>query len=172
MHIERPAPSEYAPFYQKYVDRVAGGEDLIGLLRRQPAALRAVLAAIGEDRADYRYAPGKWSVKESVGHMLDTERVFAYRALRIGRGDATPLPGFDQDAYVPHDNLEGRTLASLADAFERLRAANLDLFEHFDAAALGRTGTASEHPVSVRALLYIVAGHAEHHLRILEERYR
>lgn len=169
MRIEKPAPSEYAPYYQKYLDQVEG--DVLGVLRRQPAEMRRVLDLLGEARGDHRYAPGKWTVKESVLHVLDTERVFAYRALCISRGEAQPLPGFDQDAYAANAGVAGRGVAWFADAFERLRAANLDLFESFDDAMLRRAGVASGYPVSVRALLYMVAGHAQHHIRLLETRY-
>lgn len=170
MIIEHPAPDEYAPFYQKYIELITE-DDLLAVLRRQPEEMRRLLASLGEERADYRYAPGKWSVKEVVGHTIDSERIFAYRALRIGRGDETPLPGFDQDVFVANDPMTGWTLAGLADAFERARAANMDIFEHFDASALRRVGTANGFTVSVRALLYIAAGHARHHMRLLETRY-
>lgn len=168
--IERPSTSEYAPFYAGYLAQLTD-EDPFAVLRAQPDALRQLLAALGSDRDDYRYADGKWSVKEVVGHIIDTERIFAYRALRIGRGDTTPLPGFDQDAYVAASDLSGRSTADLADVFARQRAATLDVFTPMDTPVLKRMGEASGVPVSVRALLYMIAGHTRHHLKILETRY-
>ncbi|SDX45539.1 DinB family protein [Hymenobacter psychrophilus] len=164
-----PAATEYAPFYANYV-RLAGSDPLQAL-RTQPLVLRQLLAGLSDEQVRFRYAPGKWSIKEKLVHMIDTERIFAYRALRIARGDATPLPGYEQDDYVPLSEADGRPLASILAEYDAVRAATCCLFESFGAAAAERSGTASGQPVSVRALVYMLAGHEAHHLQLLQERY-
>ena len=168
--IDRPAATEYAPYYERYISRVPDG-DLIELLERQLEDTLALLRAVPEERADARYAPGKWSIKEVVGHLSDTERVFAYRALRIARNDPTPLPGFDQDEYVRHGGFDARTLADLAAEFSAVRRATMDVFRYLDRDALSRRGVANGAEVSVRALAYIIAGHERHHGEVLRTRY-
>ena len=166
----RPAPDEYAPSYGKYTALVPEG-DVVETLRRQLDDTLALLGGLSEEQADSRYEPGKWSIKELSGHMIDAERIFAYRALRIARGDQTPLPGFEQDDYVATGNFGARTLADLAEEFDLVRRSTLKLFSRLDDAAWLRRGTASDNEVSVRALAYIIAGHAAHHVNILRERY-
>ncbi len=168
--LERPPASEYAPYQAGYVASVPDG-DIFEILSRQRVEFPEFLRSFGEARGGHRYAPGKWSIKEMIGHINDTERVFAYRALRFARGDETPLPSFEQDDYVRTGNFDARTLASLADEFSHLRAATLDLFYHFDPDALARRGTASGFVVSVRAMAFVMAGHVAHHERVLRERY-
>ena len=168
--IPRPHASEYAPFYATYVDAVPDG-DLLRLLEDHAAGLLDLLRAFGEARGDDCYASGKWSVKEVVGHMADTERVFAYRDLRFARADATPLPGFEQNGYVEAAGFGRRTLADLAEEFADVRKATLKLLAGLDEAALRRSGVASGHPMSVRALAWVLAGHERHHVRVLRERY-
>lgn len=165
-----PAPDEYAPFYHGYVAGVADA-DLLALLESQVAALRRALGGLSDEAARYRYAPGKWSIKDVVGHLADAERVMAYRALRIARGDATPLPGFDENAYAEAAGADARPLADLLDELAAVRTATLALVRALGADALARRGTANGQPVTVRALVFIVAGHAHHHARILAERY-
>jgi hypothetical protein len=165
----RPAASEYAPYYEKYVSMIEG--DVLETLERQGAETASLLGGLSEDAGRSRYEPGKWSVKELVGHVIDTERVFAYRALRFARGDRTPLEGFDQDPYVAAGNFDARTLRSLADEFHHVRASTLALLRSLDDAAWARGGPANGHEVTVRALAYILAGHEAHHVRILRERY-
>jgi len=160
---------EYAPFYAGYIARVTGS--LMDELSEQPASFAAFVAGIPPEKGDYAYAPGKWTIKEVIGHLLDTERIMAYRALRIARKDETGLPGFDENAYARHAHYHDRDLASLSEEFEQLRRSNLYLFRSFTEEELMRTGTASEKTVSVRALLYIIVGHVKHHRLILEERY-
>jgi hypothetical protein len=166
----RPATTEYAAYYERYVSLVPDG-DLVAILEQQLADFEALLASIPESQADYRYAPDKWSVKELVGHVNDGERIFAYRALRIGRGDQTPLPGFDQDPYIAAGSFGRRTLADLAEEFRYIRRSTIALLRGFDEEAWARTGTASDAPVSARAVAYIIAGHERHHGNILRERY-
>lgn len=166
----RPAASEYAAFYAGYVNGMPDGP-LLEQLRRQGGETAVFLAGIPAAKHDFAYAPGKWTVKEMVGHMGDAERIFSYRILRIGRGDTTPLPGFDENVYVPASGATGRTLADLAAELAAIRASTVALLEHLPPDAAARMGTASNNPVSVRALAWITAGHERHHLRILRERY-
>jgi hypothetical protein len=140
-------------------------------LERQLGETLALLRGFAEERAGAGYEPGKWSVKEVVGHMIDGERVFAYRALCFARGDRTPLPGFEQDDYVAGGNFNARTLADLIDELEAVRRATLSLLRGLDADAWRRAGTASDNEVSVRALAHIIAGHELHHVRVLREKY-
>jgi hypothetical protein len=168
--IPRPEPGEYAPFYGRYLDAVPDG-DLLRLLEEGAEEVLDLLRAFGEANGDYRYAPGKWSVKEVVGHVTDTERVFAYRALRFARGDATPLPGFEQNHYVAAAGFDRRALADLAEEFADVRKGTVKLFAGLDAPALRRAGVASGHRLTVRAAAWIVAGHEQHHAQLLRERY-
>ena len=165
-----PAPSEYAAYYGGYVNLVAG-DDVVAALERQTLETLALVRGLPEARGDFRYAEGKWSVKELIGHIIDGERVFTYRALRFARGDETPLPGFEQDDFVEHGNHNARTLADLADEYEAVRGATLALFRSFDDAAWQRSGVASDNEMSVRAAAYVTAGHELHHVKILRERY-
>ncbi len=168
--IPRPAADEYFDYYGKYIALVPDG-DLLATLEQQNADTAALLASVTPARADFAYGPGKWTIKEVVGHLCDAERVFAYRAMRFGRADATALASFDENTYVPAGKFGERTLTDLVEEFRAIRAGTLHLARHFDAEALGRQGTASGHPISVRALLYIIAGHERHHVTLLKERY-
>ncbi|MGH9942237.1 MAG: DinB family protein [Pyrinomonadaceae bacterium] len=168
--VSRPEPGEYAPYYERYVSLVPE-TDLLPTLERQLAETLAVLRGVTEEQASSRYAPGKWSVKELLGHMSDTERIFAYRALRFARGDRTPLPGFEQDDYVRGGHFDSGAWAELVNEFEAVRRATLCLLRPLDEAAWSRRGVASEHEISVRALGYIIAGHERHHREILRARY-
>ena len=170
MTIQRPDQSEYAPFYAGYVSQVPEG-DVIALLEQQIADTVHLLAEIGEARAAHRYAPGKWSIKQIVGHLSDSERVFSYRALRIARNDATPLAAFDENAWMPHANCDARSLTDLLDELQAVRRSTLALYRSFTPEMAARRGTASQNTISVRALVYITAGHERHHRRMLEERY-
>jgi hypothetical protein len=161
--------TEYAPFYHTYVKTV--GEDVFASLNQQLLSIPEFIKRIPAQKEDYAYAPGKWTVKEVFGHIIDTERIMAYRALRIARADETPLPGFEENDYVTHSHYHERSMESLAAEFELVRKSNLFLFESFNDEELKRMGSASGKNVSVRALLFIVAGHVNHHKRILEERY-
>lgn len=168
--MSRPDPSEYGAYYGRYISLVPDGP-IVDLLRDQIVETLDLLRALPESRGEHRYAPGKWSIKEMIGHVADSERVFGYRALRIGRGDQTPLPGFEQDDYVQNGGFGARTLRHVVDDLEAVRRSTVLLFEGLDEAAMTRRGTASGFPVSVRALAYILAGHERHHLGVLRERY-
>jgi hypothetical protein len=170
--IQRPQTDEYAEFYAGYVRRVPVGSDLLELLSDQPAVLRALLQNVTDERAGVRPAPTEWSVKEVIGHVADTERVFAYRLMRIARGDQTPLPGFDQDEFVNGTDLNQRSLASLLDEFDFQRHANMLLAASLTDEDIDRRGTASGNPISVRALLHILAGHVLHHIESLKTDYK
>lgn len=166
----RPEPGEYAPFYETYISKVKGS-DILGILEAQRLQMAQLFAAHSERDGNFRYAPGKWTVKEVLGHVSDAERIFAYRALRIARGDQTPLAGFEQEDYVRGGNFTERTLADLAEEFGLVRAASIALFRSLQKEAWQLRGVASEKEVTVRALAFIVAGHELHHRLILEERY-
>jgi uncharacterized damage-inducible protein DinB len=166
----RPAPDEYAPYYGTYINKVADG-DVVQVLRGQFPGTLAYLRAIPESRGGHRYAEGKWSIREVVGHIADAERVFAYRALRFARNDSTPLPGFDENAFVANARFDDRTLASLIDEWAAVRAATAAQFDAFFPDEWLRGGTASGKHMSVRALAWVIAGHELHHLGVLRDRY-
>jgi len=168
--LRRPTDKEYASFYAGYVGLVPDG-DFLALLEQQGAATQKLLRPIGEATSQHRYAPDKWSIREVIGHVADSERVFTYRALRFARGDATPLPGYDEKQWGVTTNAHSRTLVSLLDDLQALRAATLTLFRGFADADWDRSGIASNNPVTVRGLAYIVAGHERHHVKIVKERY-
>ena len=169
MTINRPAPSEFAPFYAGYIGKVPESGP-IKMLEEQIAEFDQ-LRALTEDKANHRYAEGKWTVKELVGHIADGERVFSYRLVRIARGDRTPLAGFDENAWAktaPHGR---RRLADVVNEMVAIRRSTLALIASLDEEAIGNTGVANNNPVSARALCWIMAGHAMHHLDILKDRY-
>lgn len=170
MRWERPAPDEMAPYYHRYVDNCSG-DDLLAALRAVATEVTAALRAVPIAKGDHRYADGKWTVKEVVQHMIDAERVFAYRALRFARNDATELPGFEENDWAPESRAGRRSLADLVDEYERLSTSTLDLFRGFDPAVQQRHGTANKQRMSVRAAGWVIAGHALHHVRVLRERY-
>lgn len=168
--LSRPDAAEYAPYYGKYISLIPAG-DLIKIMNEQFERTLATLHSISETQSLTRYESDKWSIKEVVGHMVDTERIMSYRALRIGRGDETPLPGFEQDDYVRHTNFDARPFAEIVHEFQAVRQATLALFRSFEEAALRRRGTASNFAVSALALTHIVAGHEKHHMNVLQTKY-
>ncbi len=168
--IAPPSAAEYAPYYGKYVSLVPPG-NILRTLEQQLDNTLALLRSIPESQGTARYAPDKWSIKELVGHMSDTERIFGYRALRFARNDQTALPGFEQNDYVTSAAFDECSLADLAAEFGFIRQSNISLFRQLKQEAWERTGTASESFVSVRALAYIIAGHEIHHRNILREKY-
>lgn len=166
----RPDETEFAPYYAGYVAAVPDGS-LLETYKVQHAVFERLFNSIGIDRADHAYAPGKWTVREVLGHINDTERVFGYRALSFARGDAGPLPGMDQDRYVEGGHFASRPLAGLVDEFVHIRASSISLLKGMTKEDLLRRGTASGVEFTVRALVWIMAGHAQHHVNILQERY-
>ena len=168
--IPRPAADEHLPYYGKYIALVPG-DDAMPTLSSHIESWAPALRKLTDAQALHRYAPGKWSVKEVLGHVADGERVFTYRALRFARADATPLPGFDENMWVPNSGADQRPIADLADELRAVRAATVALFRSFDNEMLIRRGDANGAAISVRALAWICAGHAIHHHTLLRERY-
>jgi hypothetical protein len=169
--LPRPEADESAPSFHGYIDKVPG--DRVGAyLASQLGEVERLLAPLDDAAARFRYAPQKWSVKEVLGHLCDAERIFGYRLLRIARADTTPLPGFDEDAYVPPAEFDTRPFPELLREFQTVRASTIALVEGLPAAAWQRRGQASGKGISTRALAYIMVGHVTHHLGVLRERYR
>ncbi len=169
-NLVRPDPSEYHAHYHGYVSRVPEG-DIVAQLERQLEGHMALLGGLTEQQGEHRYGPGKWSIKEVVGHIADAERIFCYRALRFARGDATPLSPFDENLYVPAMACADRSLADRVEEYRAVRLATLPLVRSLTDATATRVGTASGKSITVRALVYIIAGHDLHHVAILKERY-
>ncbi len=165
-----PQPDEYGDFYQDYIDLV-NSNNVLQKLIQQGQITYTLTQRLTAEEASYRYADNKWSVKEVIGHLVDTERIMAYRALCISRGETASLPGYDQDAYVEEAYFNSRDLQSLSTEYDALRNANISLFNSFTEEQTLRKGTANNKTVSVRALAYIIAGHERHHLNLLEEKY-
>ncbi len=168
--VARPEPGEYAPYYERYISLVQGN-DIVAALENGRRQMMLLLSGRDEADGDFRYAPEKWSAKEVLGHVCDSERIFAYRALRIARGDQTPMEGFEQDDYVRNGPFAHRPLAELIEDYIAVRRATLTLLRNLDEAAWSRRGVANKNEVTVRALAYMIAGHELHHRRILEEKY-
>ena len=166
----RPAKGDYGEYYQKYIDLVKG-EDIFRILVEQNMDSQNVLNSFSESKGNYKYAEGKWTVKEVIGHMMDVERIFAYRALCIARGETNQLPGMDQDMYVSNGNFNKRQLFDLNYEYRLLRESNILLFGGFDKSVLQNKGTASGYEVTVLALMFMTVGHEKHHLNVLMERY-
>jgi len=168
--MQRPAENDYASFYAGYVARVPE-EDVLPAIEQQSSETQRLISSLDESRAKYRYAEGKWSVKEVIGHMTDAERVFGYRALCIARGDKNSLPGFDEQADMQHANFDSWRLGDLGEAYALVRRANIVFFRNLADEDWDRRGVANNSEVTVRALAYILVGHERHHLNVLRERY-
>jgi hypothetical protein len=166
----RPEKSEFLPYYERYISLVPDG-DVVATLASQMKETQELLCSLPASVATYRYAPEKWSVNEIIGHLIDSERNFAFRALRFARNDPTPIPGFEQDDYVRNATFESYPLVDLAAELDSVRQSTVFLFRHMDESAWMRRGIANKAEVSVRALAYIMAGHELHHRAILSARY-
>lgn len=166
----RPQENDYAPFYKGYIEQVPQGEP-IPALEKAGEEISRFLTLLPEGKSNYRYGPDKWTVKELLQHVIDTERIMAYRALTIARGDTAPLPGFDENSYVRQANVDYRSLNEFKTELQLVRKSSVCLFQSFDEAAFRRRGIANNNPITVLALAYIIAGHQLHHFRILQERY-
>jgi uncharacterized damage-inducible protein DinB len=168
----KPLTTEYlqSPYHSRYIDKVANDNSIEALAQQQVDTL-AFFRSLTEEQLNYRYAEGKWSVKEILGHITDTERIMAYRALCIARGEQQALPGFEENDYVVTAHFDKRTITDLLREYTLVREANLALFRSFDETMLTRIGNASGRNISVRALLFIIAGHELHHLKVIRERY-
>ena len=175
--IARPDSAEFAPYYVTYVDATSstlaasGTTDIRDLMDKQCDELEGILRGISDEQANLGYAPGKWSLKESLVHVCDAERIFSYRALRIARGDETPLASFEQNDYVPESRSNSRTMTDILAEFRSIRASTMALVNSFDAPAIDKRGTASGQTVSARALCWILTGHVAHHIGLTRDRY-
>ncbi len=168
--MARPQPNDYAAYYETYVGKV-NGENVQEIISTYSNAMLDFYFSLPEEKADHRYAEGKWSIKELLLHIIDAERIFSYRALRIARKDKTPLPGFDENSYTPASKASARSFQSLKDEFAAVRKATDILLSTFDEEQLSQRGTASDQPVTANAIAFIIYGHMLHHKQILEERY-
>ena len=166
----RPNPGDYDPYFEQYI-KLVEGDNIIKILYDQGKTTRELINSISDYKGNYRYADGKWTIKEVLGHILDSERIFAYRALCLARGEKKSLPGFDHNDYVIEGNFNSRELLELSFEFKLLRESNLLLFKSFSEEMLCKKGLANEASVTVLALFYIIAGHEKHHLNVLEEKY-
>ena len=162
--------TEYAPHFDTYLKNVPEDDALVAI-EAQSAETQKLLSGLDEARAAHRYAEGKWSIKEVIGHLIDGERIFSYRALAISRGDQQPLPSWDENEYIATANYDSWSIGDLVEQFAQLRRANIVLFRNMPAEAWTRRGTASGRAISVRALAGVIVGHERHHVRILRERY-
>ena len=169
--MSKPDTSEYAAFYKRYVDILTDDHSLVGHLEDSLREFTDNLTALDNDMWNYRYAEGKWTIKEVVQHMIDTERVFSYRALRFARNDQSPLPGFDENRFAEESGADKREAASLIKEFILLRNANVLMFSEFGEVELSRSGYIGNNEMTVRALGYICSGHVRHHLQVIRERY-
>ena len=168
--MNRPEKNEYDPYYENYISLVGDG-NIVDTLARQAAEVEQLFSAVPDEKGAYAYAEGKWSIKELLGHVIDGERMFMYRVLRISRADETPIEGFEQDGYIENGRFNSRPFAEMLDEFAALRRANVIAYRNFSDEDWSRTGTANEKQITPRALVYIMAGHVTHHLNILKERY-
>ena len=168
--ITKPEPGEYSTFNATYINLV-GDQDVLNLLVESKKNTHVMFSNIPVHKEEYAYAEGKWTIKEVVAHMIDTERIFAYRVLAISRGEKQALPGFEQDDYAKLSFANDRVLDDLADEFRTVRETTLYLVQNLNEQQLKTIGTASNAPVSVRALIYMIAGHEQYHIRVLRERY-
>jgi hypothetical protein len=166
-----PTPDEYAEFYAGYVQRATARGDVLAAFPKQIDEIKSTLGILSDEQALFRDAPKEWSIKEVMGHLNDVERVFSYRLLRVSRNDPTPLPGFEQDDYVRESGFENCSLQDLIQEFEYLRRANILAINNISAESALRRGTASNNPISARALIYMLVGHVDHHLASLHEKY-
>lgn len=168
--MKRPESTEYAKFYANYVSLVAD-TDIITALQDQVFDIQSLFDEVSDEQGDYAYAENKWTIKELLGHIIDGERIFSYRAFRISRGDQTPLATFEENDYVANSNFKNRTLRDLVEEFSLLRDANVLMFQNLKENDWSLVGTASDARISVRAIAYIMVGHIRHHLHILRDRY-
>lgn len=168
--MKRPQPSEYFEFYAEYISLVKS-ENIIREMEEQLLDLQALTAMVSTDKEEYAYAPEKWTIKQVIGHIIDAERIMAYRALRISRKDKTNLSGFDEDVFVANSNFNSRTLYDLTHEFSLVRESNIALFRSFNEEMISEMGNANEKGISVRALMFIIVGHTRHHMNVIREKY-
>jgi uncharacterized damage-inducible protein DinB len=169
-NIQPPDSTEYPAYYEQYISK-ARGEDLVRTMQIAHRETQALIGSLTEEQLNYRYAEGKWTIKEIIGHLIDAERIFAYRMLRFARKDATDLPGFDENEYVPASEANERSIHGLLEEFTTVRAGTFSLWRSLTNEMLQRSGTVNGNRLSVRALVYITCGHEIHHLAVIKERY-
>lgn len=169
--MKRPGENDYDPYYKRYISMISDSENIIENLRKQKDDSYKFLKSIPGEKAGFAYAPGKWTIKEVLGHIIDTEKVMAYRALCIARGEKKALPGFEQDDYVKEGKFNKRELSELIEEFKKVREVNLLLFNNFEDDILDKRGNANNVEITVLALLFIIAGHELHHMKILKDKY-
>lgn len=170
MKITKPNPDEYDPYYESYVSEVKS-DDPIKELRRGKKQLIKLISKLNKKQLKYRYAEGKWTIKEILAHLMDAERIWGYRALRFARNDQTKLPGFEENDYVPASRATKRKIKSLLREYEAIRDSTIQLFQNLEEDMMMRMGTANEKPISVRAMMYITVGHELHHLGVIKDKY-
>jgi len=168
--MKKPDVNEYAPYYQRYIDLITT-DDIFSFFKQQAEEILALFTNLSEDQASFRYTEGKWTIKEVLAHIVDSERIFGYRVLAISRGEKNPLPGFAENEYVANGKYQNRSLQSLLAEYSHLSSANLELFKSLDEEMLSQKGTASGKEVTARAILFITIGHEKHHLEIIKSRY-
>ncbi|MCK9426174.1 MAG: DinB family protein [Ignavibacteriaceae bacterium] len=168
--MKKPEVNEYAPYYQRYIDLITT-DDIYSFFKQQTEEIVTLFTTLSEDQASFRYAEGKWSMKEVIAHIVDSERIFGYRALAISRGEKNPLPGFAENEYVTNGKYQNRSLQSLLNEYTHLSSANLELFKSLDEEMLSQKGTASGKEVTARAILFVTIGHEKHHVDIIKTRY-
>jgi hypothetical protein len=168
-NLSRPEAGEYAASYAKYV-ALATEQDVVAALKTDLDETLSLLRGLPEATANTRHAPYTWSIKQVIGHLTDAERIFSTRALRFGRNDPTPVPSFEENSYVDNAAFDSVPFGDLLEEFEHLRRADIALFRNLPAEAWSRTGIASNNPVTVRALVYVILGHARHHMNIVRKR--
>jgi hypothetical protein len=166
----RPTSAEYAAHFDRYVCLIPES-DVISVLNGQAERVHAALSGLSDERAGYRYAPDKWTVRESLGHIIDAERVFGYRAMSIARGEALSLLPFDENSYAAVANHDQAPIDELAEQFATLRRSHVLMLKHLTPDAWGRVGVVGEHPTTTRGMAFIMAGHVRHHANVLKERY-
>lgn len=168
--MQKPNINEYAPYYQRYIDLIHT-DDIFLFFKQQAEEIVGLFTTLSEDQVSFRYAEGKWTIKEVLAHIVDSERIFGYRVLAISRGEKNPLPGFAENEYVRNGKYENRSLKSLLAEYSHLSSANLELFKSLDEEMLSQKGTASGKEVTARAILFVTIGHEKHHLEIIKSRY-
>jgi hypothetical protein len=171
MKLTPPTPEEFSPFYADYIQRAHDLVDVLGVLPMQIDALNSMLGKLTDEQACFRFGPEEWSIKEVMGHLNDVERVFSYRLLRVSRNDKAPIPGFEQDDFVREAGFDEHPLKDLLQEFEFLRRANMLMINNMSEEATQRIGTASNNPVSARALIYMLVGHVDHHVASFQQNY-
>lgn len=170
MITTKPAPGEYPQYFEPYIKKVTQN-DLLGALQKNGEDMEQLINSIPYAKGDYSYAEGKWTLKEVLMHVLDSERIFTYRALCFARNDKNELPGFDEEAYAPYSNAGARSLISIANEFQTARASTISMFNSFTDEMMHRKGVANKRLISVSALGFVISGHAEHHIQVIKERY-